>query len=120
VAPPLYTVKFFRVKGVVGRHEVFVPPYKSWVLRNIDCYGSMDALGGGNILISSISEDVSFIYFEWLALERSSKSWEGRQAITYDDAVGGLRIDNFTSYPVDVSITGYELDDPEAAPPIIP
>jgi hypothetical protein len=115
--PDIHTRTPFKVRGVVGEHLRFVPPLKLWIIQNINCYGSMDVLGGGNILISDGEADVTLVYFEWLALERSSKQWSGRHVIEYNQGNGAFRVQNFTAYPVDVCVTVYELDDPTAQPP---
>jgi hypothetical protein len=114
----VYTTLLFRQRGVTQgqAYETYVPFGKRWVVRSIDCYCSADALGSAALNIFDRLNNVTFCYMEWLALERASKHWEGRQVIYYAEGLGALRVENFGGSAVDVSITGYEFDDPN--PPV--
>ena len=118
MATGVYTKCVYRQVTPNGVHRVFVPPLKLWILRCVDAYGSMDAVSFTGLLIGSIAEDVSIIRWDWLALDISARHWEGRQTITYSDGVGGIFIWNVGAHDLDVSITVYELEDPDAQPPI--
>jgi hypothetical protein len=119
VAPPLYSEVIFRQRGVTqGQpYTVYVQPGERWVVRSIDCYCSADALGSAALNIFDRLQDTTFCYMEWLALERASKHWDGRQVIYYSEGQGGLVVENFGGSAVDVSISGYKLEDPDARGP---
>jgi hypothetical protein len=114
--PAVYTELLFRRRGVTSLEEVYVQPFTRWVVRSIDCYCSADALGNAALNVFDRYQDATFCYMEWLALERASKHWNGRQVIEYAEGLGGLKIENFGSSAVDVSITGYVFEDPLAGP----
>jgi hypothetical protein len=107
------------IRGLSGGalEERYVPAGKRWVVRDIDAYASIVAGSGVQLVIASRLQDQTFCYMEWIALERASKHWEGRQVINYAEGLGAIRIQNFGAEAVDVTISGYELEDPDALGP---
>jgi|SRR5215831_8000817 len=109
---PVYSRRIFQGQAVIGvTNKVYVPAGKQWIIRCVDCYASVGADINSALNIVADPEHNTWIYMEWLSLERSAKHWDGRQVIHYQDGLGSLDVQNWGDHPIDVYISGYELDD---------
>jgi len=112
MAKPIYSRRLFQGQAVIGvENKVYVPAGKQWIVRCVDAYASVGLTENGALNIVADPEHNTFIYMEWLAEERSSKNWQGRQVVHYQDGLGSLIVQNWGDHPLDVMISGYEMDD---------
>ena len=109
MATPVYTVPFFRQTGLVGEVTVDIPSGQTWVVRDVDAYASVSALGRVDLFVMAGPDRTAFVWFNWSSGEQNAKHWEGRQAIVSDTTVRSLIVRNDGGDPVDVSVTGYRF-----------
>jgi|SRR5215471_7722245 len=112
MAVPIYTIRMFAERGVLGERLINVPTGKVWVVRNIDCYCNNSSPDWAQVYVGDFNRGLTFWWHHWDGLEQGVGNWEGRQAIPWEDGAGVLKVFVLEPQAIDVSITGYELTSP--------